>query len=207
MNESPQQIQPLSSILAETLEGDHPVTVGELVDHVARRGFGLLMIVLALPTMIPVLPPGSAATIGLLYILLSGQMLVGLEKPWLPRGLRSYRLSPRAITALRLRGVPFLQRIERFSRPRFIMLDDWIIARLVALAVLILGIVLLSPLPFLNTLPALAVLILGVGLLNRDGLFLLGGLLLATAVVFVIVFGAGTLYSLLNAVLTWLRSR
>jgi len=194
------EAEPLSAILAETI-ADEIVTLGELIDHLARRGFGLLMIVLALPTMIPVLPPGSAAAIGLLYVVLAIQMLIGLEEPWLPLRLRRYRLGPRAITALQERGVPLLRRLERFSRPRPFFVDERITTRGVALIVLVLGIVLFFPVPFLNTLPALAVLLLGIGLLNRDALFLLGGFLLAVVVLLIIAFGLGTLYALFNRLL------
>jgi len=194
------QAPPLSVILAETI-ADEAVTLGELLDHLARRGFGLLMIALALPTLIPVLPPGTAAAIGLLYVILAIQMLIGLEEPWLPARLRRYRLSGRAIAALRERGVPLLRRIERFSRPRLLSLDDRITARAVALVVLVLGIVLFFPLPFLNTVPALAVLLLGIGQLNRDAVFLLAGFLLAVGVLLLIAFGLGTLYALLNLLL------
>lgn len=190
--------EPLSTILLDELTEDETVTLGELRDRLARRGFGLLMIVLALPTLIPILPPGSAAIIGLLYILLSLQMLFGKDEPWLPARVSRYRLSARTIRALRTRGVSFLRRIERFSRPRPLLLDERIISRGVALVVLLLGVILLSPLPFLNTLPALAVLFMGIGLLNRDGVFIAGGLLITTVVLLVIGFGLGTLYALLN---------
>lgn len=193
------EVKPLSAILAETI-ADEVVTVGEFEDRLARRGFGVLMILLALPTLIPVLPPGSAATIGALYIILSVQMLLGLERPWLPARVRRYRLSARAVAALRGRGIPFLQRIEHFSRPRPLFYDDRIVTRGVALVVLVLGVILLSPVPFLNTLPALAVLILGIGLLNRDSVFLLVGFTLAVVVLLIIVFGLGSLIALFNYV-------
>ncbi len=193
----PQEFKPLSEILADTI-ADEVVTLGEVVDRLGWRGFGLIMIVLALPTLIPVLPPGSAATIGALYILLSLQVLIGRDEPWLPRRARRFRLSARAVAALRQRGVPFLRRLERFSRPRAVWWDDRVLSRGVAGLVLIFGVILLLPLPFLNTLPALAVLILGMGLLNRDGVFLLVGLLLAVAVVLIIIFGLGTLIGLFN---------
>lgn len=199
-------VQPLSGVLEDLLREDESVTVGEITDRVARRGFGLFMIVLALPTLIPVLPPGSAATIGLLYIILAVQMLIGLERPWLPRRARAFRLSDRAVASLRNRGVPLLRRIERFSRPRAMMLDERIVLRLVAAVLLVLGVILLSPLPFLNTLPALSALILGVGLLNRDGLFLLVGVLLAVLVLTIIRYGLGALYNLLSGVVNVLRS-
>ncbi len=194
------EIKPLSEILSDTI-ADEIVTLGELVDRLHRRGFGLVMIVLALPTLIPILPPGSAAAIGLLYILLSVQMLIGLDRVWLPSRAHAYRLRPRAIRALRQRGVPFLRRIERFSRPRSVPFDERIMARIVALAVFVLGVVLLSPLPFLNTLPALSVLILGVGLLNRDGVFLAAGFLLTAVVLLIIAFGVSGLIALFNHLL------
>lgn len=201
MRSRPGELEPLSAVLLDELTEDETVTLGELRDRLARRGFGLLMILLALPTLIPVLPPGSAAAIGLLYILLSLQMLFGKDEPWLPKRLSRYRLSTRTIAALRTRGIPFLRRVERFSRPRPLLLDERIVSRGVAFIVLVLGIVLLSPLPFLNTLPALAVLLMGIGLLNRDGVFIAAGLLLTAVVLLAIGFGLGTLYALLNRLL------
>lgn len=201
MRPRPGELEPLSAVLLDELTEGETVTLGELRDRLARRGFGLLMILLALPTLIPVLPPGSAAAIGLLYILLSLQMLFGKDEPWLPKRLSRYRLSARTIAALRTRGIPFLRRVERFSRPRPLLLDERIVSRGVAFIVLVLGIVLLSPLPFLNTLPALAVLLMGIGLLNRDGVFIAAGLLLTAVVLLAIGFGLGTLYALLNRLL------
>lgn len=200
-------VKPLSNILEELLREDQPpLTVGEITDRVARRGFGLFMIVLALPTLIPVLPWG-AWPIGLLYTFFAIQMLIGLDRPWLPKRVRKYHLSDRAVTALRTRGVPFLRRIERFSRPRAMVLDERIVLRLVAVVLLVLGVILVSPIPFLNTLPALSAMFLGVGLLNRDGLFLLIGVLLAVTVAAIIAFGGGILYGLFNDLLKWLRGR
>ncbi|OLD60334.1 MAG: exopolysaccharide biosynthesis protein [Bacillati bacterium ANGP1] len=187
--------EPLSAIIAEML-GSQVVTVGEVADRVAQRGFGLIMSVLALPTMIPVLPPGSAAFIGLLYILLAVQMLIGLPRPWLPVRVRNYRLTSGTMRMLQERGIPLLRRVERLARPRATWVPDALVTRAVAVAVLLLGIVLLSPLPFFNTIPAMTVLILGIGLFNRDALFLLGGLVATAVVVAVAVAGADTLIRL-----------
>src|SRR5947199_3871273 len=108
--------EPLSAIIAETL-GSQVITVGEVADRVAQRGFGFIMIVLALPTMIPVLPPGSAAFIGLLYILLAVQMLIGLPRPWLPVRVRNYRLTSGTMRMLQERGIPLLRRVAPRARP------------------------------------------------------------------------------------------
>src|SRR5437773_10960704 len=198
--------EPLSAIIAEML-GSQVVTVGEVADRVAQRGFGLIMSVLALPTMIPVLPPGSAAFIGLLYILLAVQMLIGLPRPWLPVRVRNYRLTSGTMRMLQERGIPLLRRVERLARPRATWVPDALVTRAVAVAVLLLGIVLLSPLPFFNTIPAMTVLILGIGLFNRDALFLPGGLVATSVVVAVAVAGADTLIRLGERLTRRARSR
>jgi len=195
---------PLSAIIAETLS-DQVVTAGEIADRVAQRGFGFIMIILALPTLIPILPPGSAAFIGFLYMLLAAQMLAGLRQPWLPSRVRAYRLSTHAVQSLRQRGIPVLRRIEQFTRPRAVWIPDAILTRIVAVAVLLLGVVLLAPLPFFNTIPALTVLLLGIGLLNRDALLLLGGLVLSAGVVAAAYHGVGALVALLHQLLERVR--
>jgi hypothetical protein len=186
----------LSAVIADTLQ-DHEVTVGELADRVAERGFGLIMIMLAMPTMIPVLVPGTAAVIGALYVILAGQMLIGLRRPWLPRRAREYRLSLSIVQALQRRGIPFLRRIDRLSRPRGVVAEG-LVTRAVAVIVLLLGVVLLSPLPFFNTIPALTALVLGIGLVNRDGVFVLLGIVMSAGVFAVTIFGAGALFALLD---------
>src|SRR5215471_18610219 len=95
----------LTRVLIEALKEDREVTIGDIVDQIADRGFGFLLIILALPTLIPILPPGSAALIGLVYMLLAFQILCGAQRPWLPRRVRSYRLSRQAIVKLRQIGV------------------------------------------------------------------------------------------------------
>ena len=199
-SESQAERQFLSAIIAEAL-GDQVVTVGALADRAAQHGFGLLMIVLSLPTLFPALPPGLAPLVGFLDVVLAAQMLIGLERPWLPAGVRRYRLSARAKQMLRQRGVPFLRHVEQFTRPRQLWIPDVVLTRIVAIAVLLLGIALFNPLPFFHLLPALTVMILGFGLINRDALFLAGGLALTAGAAAVAVVGAEKLAALLHGFL------
>lgn len=187
----------LSAVIAESLR-DEVVTVGELADRVAQHGFGLLMIVLSLPALLPVLPLGLPAIVGLLFVVVATQMLIGLERPWLPGGVRRYTLSARAKEVLRQRGIPILRRVEQFTRPRRLWVPDAISTRIVAVALFLLGVMMFSPLPFFHPLPALTVMILGFGLVNRDGFLLVGGLVLSAGVVAVGVIGAEKLVALLG---------
>ncbi|MBS3947536.1 MAG: exopolysaccharide biosynthesis protein [Dethiobacter sp.] len=192
--------EPLSSVLQSVLDvrkSGH-ISVGELMSRVAERGFGLLLVVLALPTLFPILPPGSAATVGFLYILIGFQMLVGRPYPWLPQRVKNYKLSEKTALKLRERGVAFFKKLERFSRSRWFFVEGKIMLRVVAITIIIMGFILFTPLPFMNTLPAFAVMLLGTGLLNRDGIFLLAGLLLSFGLLGFIYFGLGALLSSLH---------
>jgi hypothetical protein len=178
----------LSGILQSALDinRDGQTTVGEIVDRAAERGFGLLFMVLALVTLVP-MPPGTSGPIGLLFALLGGQMLFGMTHPWLPGRIRDYKLSPKVINALQKSGVAFLRRVERFSKPRLMFMETPLLHQAIAVLVILMGLVLFLPLPFLNSLPGFLLLLVGIGLLNRDGLFLLvGGVLCLALIVFLL---------------------
>lgn len=184
------QVETLSSILSAALDTnqDSFVTVGEIADRVEERGFGLFLILLALPTMIPVLPPGASAVTGALYALLGMQMLMGMHEPWLPGRIRNYRLSPKALNLLQQRGVRFMQRVERMSRPRWLFAERKPFLRTVALIIIGIGIILFLPLPFMNTLPGLAMAVIGIGFINRDYLFVSTGSLTSLTLIGVVLF-------------------
>ncbi|HLW46578.1 MAG TPA: exopolysaccharide biosynthesis protein [bacterium] len=192
----------ITQLLAEVFNEEREPTVGGIVDGIKDRGFGFLLVVLALPTLVPILPPGSATAIGFLYVLLALQMLCGAERPWLPERIRAYQVPKHIVPKLRQFGLRVFGQIERISRPRAMLLPDYITSRIVASAVLFIGLVLLSPLPFLHTLPGVTVLILGAGLLNRDGVLILGGLILATMALGIVTLGTRVLYVLGTRVLS-----
>jgi hypothetical protein len=189
--------KPLSQMLDEALatDGEHPVRAGDIADRLDERGFGFVLVLLALPTLIPVLPPGAAGVVGVLYILVAVQMMWARERPWLPRRVANYRLSARVVEGLRRRGVGLLRRIERLSRPRWTPFGDAVLLRLLAVVVLTMGFVLWLPLPFLNTLPGISMIVVGIGLMNRDGLFLLAGTGIALVVLSLVGLGVEALRS------------
>ena len=179
---------PLSQLLrAHLAPGRSPrLTVGELLDLSGQHAYGLLFAALALPAFIPVLPWGTAAAIGALYVVLGLQRFIGLPRPWLPRRVRSVVISSRMATFLLDKALPVLERLERRSARRLRVATTEPVGRAAGLAVALLGLLMLSPLPFLNSLPALLVLVIGLGFLKEDGLYLVAGAA-AGAVLFVAV--------------------
>jgi hypothetical protein len=171
--------------------------LGEVLDKAGDRGYGFLLILLAIPAFIPILPPGTSGVLGALMSIVALQMLFGLKQPWFPKRWRQKVLSPKVVQAIQTRGVAMLRQIERISHPRGRRFTrNGLILRLSALVVIALALVLSSPMPFMNTLPALGVLLIGVGLANHDIYFLSAGWLIGTAVALIVALGIEALLQL-----------
>ncbi|MCS7066888.1 MAG: exopolysaccharide biosynthesis protein [Fimbriimonadales bacterium] len=189
----------LSELFSAALDTDADGTVSleEVLVRAGDRSYGIMLLVLAIPCFIPVLPPGTSGVVGALMILVALQLLFGRRQLWLPVRWRRKRLAPATVQALQTKGVALLQRIERVSYPRGRWLTrNGLILRSSALMVILLSLVLSSPMPFMNTLPALAIALIAVGLMNHDGYLLLAGNLLGLVVLAIVGLGLGTLLNL-----------
>ena len=128
-------------------------------------------------------------------LFLAAQLTFGM-RPWLPRVIAE-RSMPRAhFAALITRATPWLARAERLLRPRWSVLCRPPAEYLVGGVCLLLSLIVFLPIPLGNMLPALAICLLALGILERDGLWVLAGLLGATAGVALVW---GVLYALLRA--------
>ncbi|MBS1718293.1 MAG: exopolysaccharide biosynthesis protein [Armatimonadetes bacterium] len=193
--QSPQPIEApddvaVSAILSEALNSDaeDAPTLGEIADKVADRGYGFVLVLLGLPTLIPILPPGASAVVGLLSSLIGLQMLVGLPEPWLPARVRRKHLSPKALATLKDKGVGILKRMERVSRRRWRSVLVPLGQKFVGLTLIAIGLVLFLPMPFMNTLPGIGITLIGIGILNRDGVIVVAGTMLCLVLASVVAF-------------------
>jgi len=155
------------------------VTLREVMSVLKGRGYVLLMLLLSLPFATPLPLPGVSTPLGLLIALIAARL--ALEKhPWIPARMLDAPLSGKLYLRLFAAATRIIRAIEYFLRPRMAWLTSTRIHLQVhALAIVISSAMLLLPipLPFSNTLPAWSVLLVSAGLLERDGLFILGGYL------------------------------
>ena len=124
---------------------------------------------------------------------------VGRNSPVLPQRVRSKGISPKMVTFIQKRGIPFMRRIERFSKPRLKKLSERrLFGILMGIVILVLALVMLLSIPGINTIFALAILLMGFGLANNDGLFILDrrllGLTAAAVVITLLIAGRLVLY-------------
>ncbi len=165
--------------LVDALPGDS-ISLAELVDVFGERAFGLLLIVLVLPTIppTPVVPVG--VTLGSVVMLLAVQVAAGRRRLWLPGSLARRRIGRRLLAGLLERGQPILRAMERPLRPRLGWLAEPWAYRAIGLSAMLMGFLIVLPIPLGNILPGLGVLAIGLGLFARDGLAILLGLALST---------------------------
>jgi len=168
------------------------VSLGELMHALHERGFGLLMLVLVLPNCVPVpLPPGISTIFSLPLLFLSTQMLMGLDSPWLPGWLHKKKINRRTLAKIISRANPRLKKIEILLRPRLSFASTRTGEKLLGGFWLIFSISIAIPLPMTNFIPGVGILVSALGLLSKDGVVLLlgiliglGGIVVTTMVIF-----------------------
>lgn len=175
--------------VAEETPGER-IPLGDLIDALGERTFGLVMLVLALPCAIPFLY-GVPQVVSIPMLFVAAQLVIGRRALWLPQGLRARSFSKADYAAMIARARPWLLRLERLSRPRLVALTRPPLDQVVGLAMLIASLSIAVPLPLTNTVPGIGVAILALGLIERDGLLVVGGALVALVWIGFLVF-AGT---------------
>ena len=157
-------------------DGDS-LTVGQLVERVGDRGFGLLLLVLSLPSALPVPAAGYSVPFGLLLVILAVQMLIGKTRPVFPKRMERMTLSKGMAEKL-LKGAAWIfKRLEWIVRPRMRWVGQRAGLTLMGCLVMAMAILMMIPIPMTNTFPAFVIFLIGVGLTEEDGFFALGACL------------------------------
>ncbi|GGF60279.1 exod protein [Azorhizobium oxalatiphilum] len=183
---TPRTSELLAAVLAAQTEPR--VSVGELIDALRNRAFGISVLLFGLPNCIP-MPPGIPVICGIILALIGLQMAMGRQELWLPQTIAKRTFSRSVLETLINRSRSWIAWFERWSRPRMEVFAGPTARRVVGCLVVLLGFVLLLPIPLLGNMPpGIAVCILGLGLVERDGAVILGGFF-ATALGTAIAFG------------------
>jgi hypothetical protein len=159
-----------SDLLEELLVAfpEETVTVGEVLDRLEGRAFGLLLLLLALPNCIPNIP-GLSTIFGVMMIAPAGQMILGRGALWLPRRVRAWTFSREVVRSTITGATPILRRVELHIRPRWSFMVGAPMTRLLGVQTLVMGAVLILPIPAGNWPPGMTVAATALALIQRDG--------------------------------------
>jgi hypothetical protein len=159
--------------LAQPSAGD--LTIGGMMRRIeSEDGPGPVLFILTLPVLLP-LPPGVSMILALPLLLVAPQIILGRRCLWLPRALSKRSIKHDDLVKLLHRVIPWLEKGERYVRPRLRFLTGRLGARVVGCACTLIALLLVLPIPFANLAPAIAMSVFALGLARRDGLLILGG--------------------------------
>lgn len=181
----PDPLPRTSELLDALANGDagNIIPFGRLLEGFGRRGFGVLLLAVTLPTFIP-LPVGVGAVAGVFIVLVGLQMLLLLPQPWLPAMVRRRGMKRETYARFLRRTRPWLQRMERICRPRLTALSERRAANVVTGALVFAnGLLLMLPIPFTNYPFGILMLFFSMAVIERDGALMLVSWVLGTATV------------------------
>ncbi|MFQ3224387.1 MAG: hypothetical protein ACI8Z5_000635 [Lentimonas sp.] len=170
------------SSLADTLENIHLKTedggpsIGELADAVGDKGFGVLLMLLALPSALPIPAPGYSIPFGIAMAIIAAQIFIGRETIWLPKRIMAFRVHPKLASKMLRSGAAFLRRIETLIKPRLRWMHSKAGHSVLAVIIFIMAALMMIPIPGTNTMPAMSIFIIGVSMSEEDGFIAIGAI-------------------------------
>jgi hypothetical protein len=158
--------------------GGPSTTLGEIVDRLDERAFGVLMILLCLPCIPPfiyILPQ----IVSVPMMALSLQMAAGRQSPWMPSKFRDRRFDLTEFNKALDSVEKYLRWLEKIARPRFPAITGRLGARIAGGLMTIPAFSVMLPLVGANTAPSIGMTIASLGFIQRDGLFVIAGLVIS----------------------------
>lgn len=170
---------PITRIIAEvaaTFPGER-ISLGEMAEAFGDRAFGLLILLLCLPSLLP----GMASVFGLPMLILGLQMGLGWRQPQLPGFLAKKTVRRTDLLKLASASSRGLRSVERFVRPR----PGWCVSpvgeRLVGWLTVYSALMLILPGPGTNGPPAFGTIIMALGVVEQDSRVTAAGLVITLA--------------------------
>ena len=169
----------LSDILTEigTDTARTRISVADIMEATGARAIGALILLFAAPKVLPT-PHGTTSSLGLPLVDLTAQLMLG-RLPWLPKFISERSIYRADFIGMMDRAAPLLARAEKLLKPRFSLLVSAPAERVVGTICFILAMILLLPIPLGNMLPALAICLFAFGILEKDGLWIIAGAIVA----------------------------
>ncbi|MEM8777787.1 MAG: exopolysaccharide biosynthesis protein [Cyanobacteria bacterium P01_G01_bin.49] len=185
------------------------VKLVDILELAGERIFGFLFIILALPSALPVPAPGYSIPFGILMFLLAIQLIAGAKIPWLPDKMMNGSMKLKTVQAFLKKGNPWLKRIEALARPRMTYICTSFAGRVtIGVAIALMAISMMIPIPGTNTLPAIGIFVTAFGLQEDDGFISLGGLviclmavILSSSIIMAVIWGGTSLVDIIKGYL------
>lgn len=154
-------------------DGSKPLTYGELVGQFGDQGLGIVAILFALPSALPIsVIPGFSFIFGLPIVFVALHLIAGKHVLWLPKKLSANTIDRTKLVNVVRKCLPWLLYVERFLKPRLPFFSSPAMEKMHGVVLLVLSLLLLLPIPFSNFIFASIIICFGFGIAEKDGLIL-----------------------------------
>ncbi|MBM4251499.1 MAG: exopolysaccharide biosynthesis protein [Deltaproteobacteria bacterium] len=168
----------------ERLAAAPRVSFAAIEQKLEGRGFASFALIFALPFVQPIPLPGVSIVIGLVMIAVGLRLTLG-HAGVLPQWLGQREIDGQRLVKMVHAARKAFTYIDPLFKPRLSLALQPPLSRAIGLSITVSGLALILPLPpvvlFSNSLPAWAIICVSIGYLERDGLFVIIGHLIAIA--------------------------
>jgi len=157
---------PISRIVrqvAERVPGER-LALGDIAEALGDRAFGILILLLCLPALLP----GLAAVFSLPMMLLGVQMGLGFRQPRFPGFIARQSIRREDLLRMADASSTWLARVERFVKPRPGFFTGPVGDRMVGWLTVYSGLMILLPGPMTNAPPAFGIIVMALGVVESD---------------------------------------
>lgn len=154
------------------------ISIDAFSKGLGHRSYGILLLTLTLPNLIPLPLPLLSVIFGLPLSLVGLQLALGFERPWIPSFLRRRGIKKKELLYFCDQVDKRYGWIHSLIQPRLSAMTRGASVRLIGLAICIFAATMALPIPLGNLVLALPIAILSLGLIERDGALVIGGLFL-----------------------------
>ncbi|MBY0377163.1 MAG: exopolysaccharide biosynthesis protein [Gammaproteobacteria bacterium] len=159
--------------LVKTHQNDPALTFGELVSTLGGRAYGIISILFALPSALPISAiPGFSFIFGLPIVFIAIHIILARPALWLPRSLENRSVSVKKLARVINTTIPYLLYVERLLKERWLFFSSSFMERVHGIVLLVLSLLLLLPIPFSNFIFATLIILFGLGISEKDGVVL-----------------------------------
>lgn len=176
-DQGPSDLEQLLDRIGEAPDDEGQVSLDAILDVVGRRSFGPLLLIAGLITLAPIIGdiPGVPTIMGVLVLLVAGQVLFRHEHFWLPGWVLRRSVSREKLS----KALGWLRRparfVDRLLRPRLTVLTRPMGAYVIAFICLQLAVIMpfMEIVPFSANAAGVVLTAFGLALIADDGVFAL----------------------------------
>lgn len=152
----------------------------EILGRINQKSFGFLLVILSLPSALPVPAPGYSTPFAIAIFFIALGIIKNKNHPTLPKKILNKEIKTKKNSKMINGMVKFISFFEKFLKPRYSKSYHSVtFKRVLGLVVLLCGISMMIPIPLTNTIPAMGIFLIGLGMLEEDFLFALLGTITA----------------------------